>query len=533
MFVRRFTALAALSLVALFAISGLAAADTHDWTTQADFQSGTLIHVDATAVPGSLRLAENTTAFYRYPQNPVFGPGAAGSWEQSNINYVDVIYDASVYKMWYAGCTGNNCDIGYATSPDGIAWTRYAGNPVLNATAGAWDANVGNPRVIHDGGLYKMWYSGDNLAGSIRLGYATSPDGIHWTKYSANPVFAATQSWEAGAITAPVIVHGSLGYTMWFAGEGTSGAWSIGYATSTDGINWTAYAGNPILSASLPYEASNLFPMTVLQGATGYELYYGCGYPGHECHATSSDGIAWTRDPLYPVLSPGLPGTWDSTSVGDFKVLVSGSRRMMWYIAYGTISQVGLALNPGYDSVGTFTSAVFDSGSPNTTWSSLSWTGSNTSLTAIGISIAVGNTSTPDSSWHYAVPYATSPASLTVPKARYAIVLAALVSLDPTQTPTLDSITVTYQPPTPPGFGGLGATGLLLLLLLIAAGAVAITVMLYLFSRSRARPPPTAAPGTAGVRCGACGAEVPPNNRFCGTCGTPLGPPGPGAPPQG
>ena len=33
--------------------------------------------------------------------------------------------------------------------------------------------------------IYEMWYVGGNPQGDLGIGYATSPDGIHWTKYGA------------------------------------------------------------------------------------------------------------------------------------------------------------------------------------------------------------------------------------------------------------------------------------------------------------------------------------------------------------
>jgi sucrose-6-phosphate hydrolase SacC (GH32 family) len=112
-----------------------------------------------------------------------------------------VILDGSTYKMWYTGTdtTGTGfSQIGYATSLDGITWTKYNGNPVLDVTASDWDSNrVGGEEVIKDGATYKMWYTGSNASNIGRIGYATSPDGITWTKYVSNPVLnGAPSSWE-------------------------------------------------------------------------------------------------------------------------------------------------------------------------------------------------------------------------------------------------------------------------------------------------------------------------------------------------
>ena len=65
--------------------------------------------------------------------------------------------------MWYAGTNGNTDRVGYATSPDGIIWTKDTlHNPVLNIGAsGSWDdAGVDPGPVQYDGTTFEMLYSG-------------------------------------------------------------------------------------------------------------------------------------------------------------------------------------------------------------------------------------------------------------------------------------------------------------------------------------------------------------------------------------
>ena len=49
---------------------------------------------------------------------------------------------------------------------------------------------------MREGDVYKMWYTGYNGAPSniegkaeYAIGYATSPDGVNWTKHEGNPIF--------------------------------------------------------------------------------------------------------------------------------------------------------------------------------------------------------------------------------------------------------------------------------------------------------------------------------------------------------
>ena len=61
------------------------------------------------------------------------------------------------------------------------------------------------PPVIWDetAKLFRMWYSGGEQYEPNAIGYATSPDGLTWTKIRANPVFAAEPKnpWEKHKVT--------------------------------------------------------------------------------------------------------------------------------------------------------------------------------------------------------------------------------------------------------------------------------------------------------------------------------------------
>ena len=121
------------------------------------------------------------------------GPAA---WDSAQLFRPWVIYDGSSFTMWYAGEDSQGADrIGMATSNDGVSWTKYSGNPVLDlGPPGSWDGDsISDACVIKENGGYKMWYTGQTYGATsaddvFKIGYATSPDGIHWTRDSGNPV---------------------------------------------------------------------------------------------------------------------------------------------------------------------------------------------------------------------------------------------------------------------------------------------------------------------------------------------------------
>lgn len=280
--------------------------------------------------------------------NPVFSVGASGAWDDHFVFAPSVLMDGSTYKMWYVGSSAvdPNRKVGYATSTDGITWTRQGSAPVFGAgSAGAWDAKISFPSVIKDGSIYKMWYTGLNAADAGQVGYATSPDGINWTRYGANPVltYGTNGSWDAVYIGSPNVVKVGSQYHMWYRG-GVNGG--IGYATSPDGIAWTKYAGNPVIAiGSGGWDQTAYHPRVIYDGIGFHMWYSGCNLAGDVCqvgYAISSNGSHWTRKGM--ALPQGASGAWDSHGADHASVLQVGDTLKMWYSGYnGTNYQIGYA----------------------------------------------------------------------------------------------------------------------------------------------------------------------------------------------
>jgi hypothetical protein len=132
---------------------------------------------------------------------------------------------------------------------------------------------------------YALYYSPANLGGNI--GMATSSDGIHWTKYddpattdsshaTSDPVFEKStdpDAWDRAYIAGSMVRRSENGWEVFYAGSDYSYSFSVGYATSEDGITWTRYKDNPVLSqGGVSFAPDSL---VVVDGA--YYLYY--NYP--------------------------------------------------------------------------------------------------------------------------------------------------------------------------------------------------------------------------------------------------------------
>lgn len=292
--------------------------------------------------------------------NIVLALGGGGDWDDQHIEGPGVVArDGTVYLYYDAGATRK---IGVATAPvngfTGTNFTKYGSNPILsNGAGGAWDEiGVLEPWVLYDAdaALWKMWYAGINAGGAWAIGYATATNPLGpWTKYSGNPVLPATVAWEVNRVIQPnVWKEGGL-WRMIYSGADPAGPGRIGYATSTDGIAWSKYPSNPVLSNSgADWMAASVFSMrTIVKQADGYHAYF-CGKQTTSGYskigwAHSTDLITWTFDDtsagaiLYPTRA------WEGTESEDPVMIVVGDYRYVFYDNFfGSPATIGVTRSP-------------------------------------------------------------------------------------------------------------------------------------------------------------------------------------------
>jgi len=304
-----------------------------------------------------------STSFAQLPwtkdaNNPVMSGGTAGTWNR-HVFMPCVLYnpDSSRYEMWFGASYGppnwRPYRIGFAVSSDGVNWTKHA-TAVLEPDSGEWDeSTLQAPVVLRENGEYKMWYTGwspTDPAGGI--GFATSPNGIEWTKDTLNnPVLKpGTASWEAGGpLNCTVIPAPGGGYKMWYASfNDQTDSVQIGWASSQDGIIWQKDSlNNPVMTGGPVGDWDDAFviPAEVLFIDGSYHMWY-TGMrintdPRQIGYATSQDGIFWNKydDPITtsspysasdPVLSPSQ-GHWDGNFIEGGTVMLVEDTLKMWY----------------------------------------------------------------------------------------------------------------------------------------------------------------------------------------------------------
>jgi predicted GH43/DUF377 family glycosyl hydrolase len=181
----------------------------------------------------------------------VLGPSPDSDWE-ADVNRPVVIRRPDGYHMWYTGQAGGRSSIGHATSLDGKTWKRTSAKPVL-APQGPWEkVAVMCPHVLFDEGrnIDRMWYSGGEQHEPNAIGYAESPDGLAWKKLDENPVFRPdpVSEWEKERVTACQVIRQRGWHIMFYIGFSDVNTARIGLARSRDGVTgWQRHPLNPII----------------------------------------------------------------------------------------------------------------------------------------------------------------------------------------------------------------------------------------------------------------------------------------------
>lgn len=269
-----------------------------------------------------------TEKWVKDENNPVFGPGVGTVFD------VAVLKEGSKFRMWFSWRDNNS--IGLTESMDGVHW----GDPVVALApndGSGWETKVNRPYVLRKDGSYHLWYTGQTEQGSC-LGYAVSPDGIHWTRQSDQPILKPESTWEKNSVMCPSVLYDETTgqFRMWYSGGEFYEPDAIGYATSPDGIHWSRYSNNPIFlpQTDIPWESSRVTGCQVIEHA-GWHIMFYIGFNADSIAniglARSKDGITgWERHPQNPILQPDANG-WDADSVFKPYAIFDNPRWMLWY----------------------------------------------------------------------------------------------------------------------------------------------------------------------------------------------------------
>src|SRR2546427_9338725 len=273
-----------------------AGSDSTGWRD--DFINSTYVSASSGVMLGGTDVRLPTTDGSLSRQGLVLGLGSG--WDSAEVGGPTIILDGGIYKMWYFGdAGGGNGQVGYATSPDGLTWTKQG--LVMSPSLPGDSSSIAYQEVLKIGTEYKMWYAGRDGspdAGShYRIFFANSTDGIAWSKHGLVLDVGPPGSGEDFYLYSPTVVYEAGLYRMWYSGQATGTPRVATFlAESTDGLSWTRRG--VVLSWGAPGSLDSLavHDATVRRVGSEYEMVYGGGSgTARVMVARSSAGVNWTK----------------------------------------------------------------------------------------------------------------------------------------------------------------------------------------------------------------------------------------------
>ncbi len=264
--------------------------------------------------------------------NPIVTKDSS-TYDEYGVGSSFILMEDNEYKMWYAGIGANGSAYGYyAYSADGLTWIKYSEYPILYPdTQSEWDSHhVAPGPVIKENGIYKMYYSGwKDQYGIWPVGLATSSDGIHWEKYNGNPVLSG-KDWDYAIRPQSIVKRNGIYYLFYTGGLGYN--CKIGVATSQDGYNWERYSGNPIMTYDKTWEGSGVGFPSVIYENDQFEMVYQGSVQQTQSNtgfgfAFSKDGFNWVKNSSNPFFSTAdCNNNWLKISFPSFIKIDNESR---------------------------------------------------------------------------------------------------------------------------------------------------------------------------------------------------------------
>ncbi|WP_144903902.1 glycoside hydrolase family protein [Halobellus captivus] len=140
----------------------------------------------------------------------------------SDVEVVD-----GMFRMWYTSATGwvdyetgvrPNYHIKYAESDDGLTWTREGTIAIDYEHDGEWAIARPCVRQTEDG--FEMWYSYATDNHGYRIGYATSADGLNWTRYDDQTgISISDDGWDSDLQAYPYVIEHDEAEYMFYNGN--------------------------------------------------------------------------------------------------------------------------------------------------------------------------------------------------------------------------------------------------------------------------------------------------------------------------
>lgn len=168
-----------------------------------------------------LAVRSHTNAFIKHSPAPLLDRSHSDPY---SLSYPWILKEKTLWRMWY----GSNLNWGarqqdmahlikYAESSDGLNWQREG--HVALPFASDDEYAMSKPCVIHENGLYRMWYSFRGHA--YRIGYAESEDAKQWTRMDhLAGISVSDHGWDSETIEYPFVFNHKENRYMLYNGNG-------------------------------------------------------------------------------------------------------------------------------------------------------------------------------------------------------------------------------------------------------------------------------------------------------------------------
>jgi len=158
-----------------------------------------------------LAISDDGETFHRYSPAPLLG---RSEHDPCSLVSPFVHIEDGVWRMWYVSCirweeTAKGAQsyyhVKYAESVDGIHWQR-SGHIAFDFAASD-ETNIGRPYILRGKDRYRAWVPYGRGWGRYRIGYAESPDGLHWQRKDEQVGIGLSESgWDSQMIAHPAVI---------------------------------------------------------------------------------------------------------------------------------------------------------------------------------------------------------------------------------------------------------------------------------------------------------------------------------------
>lgn len=260
--------------------------------------------------------------FVSYKNNPVFSGTDTTTWDRTIRERGYILNEDGEYRMWYTGYINIDSEkhLGYATSPDGYTWKRYADTPIYSS---CW---VEDMCVIKSDSLYYMFAEGRGDTAHL----LTSPDRIHWTERGNLDIRQVNgQSIAPGSYGTPAVWKEN-GIWYLFYERNDLGIW---LATSKDVKTWTNVQDDPVIV--MGPAAYDKYAVAMNQVIKYKGLYYGYYHASaYKDWREWSTNVAVSKDLVHWKKYSGNPIIGENKSSG---IMVNDGKRYRLYTMHDKV----------------------------------------------------------------------------------------------------------------------------------------------------------------------------------------------------